>query len=400
MKKQLVNLRKKVKLLFLALFIISLTGLIRAQTCVAGFLINTNTPSNSCNYNFSSNSYSGNFFYTWNFGDGTNVQGNTGYNYVAHSYANGSYTVTHHVYTISNTITPCITTQSIIIVSGCGNVTQANFNYVNMGASSNTCADQMLTDNSTGQVLYIKWILDNGQVFGPMMAGYEVTVSDYLSAGVHSVTLCAYATSNTAVPTSTFTNTFTVCALGSTSCSAALNNLCGFYTFCDSIWLYTTEDPTINYHVFLGDGTDTTYYGDNDPATRIPLFYPNNPATYTMTILAYVPSNSMVPCATWTCEVQISGCITTGFSDAISKSINLSIYPTPITDELIIEMITSPKKISYQLVDALGKVILKNNIVNYKTNINTSDVNSGFYTLNILDDNNVIISKKVVKINE
>ncbi len=85
-------------------------------------------------------------------------------------------------------------------------------------------------------------------------------------------------------------------------------------------------------------------------------------------------------------------------SSDLNNSIN--IYPNPVTDKLYIKINGSKyQKYSFQLFDFNGKVIRKVIIGEIKEDlifIDTKNLVSGLYILNILSDNKLVINKKLI----
>ena len=76
---------------------------------------------------------------------------------------------------------------------------------------------------------------------------------------------------------------------------------------------------------------------------------------------------------------------------------DLKVYPNPIADELTIEATTKDGSILYyNLIDALGRIVLQGNTENSKTTINTSALEKGFYSLSI--SNEIGSSLKAIKL--
>lgn len=71
---------------------------------------------------------------------------------------------------------------------------------------------------------------------------------------------------------------------------------------------------------------------------------------------------------------------------------SLNIYPNPTKDKLTIE--SSFEWDNYQINDMLGRVILKGS---FQKQIDVSSLNKGIYTLTILDENGLSITRKIVK---
>jgi hypothetical protein len=81
------------------------------------------------------------------------------------------------------------------------------------------------------------------------------------------------------------------------------------------------------------------------------------------------------------------------------KEIGLNAFPNPIADELTIEATTANEnKLTYVLVDALGRLVLTGNLNSSKTTINTSNLEKGFYSLSVTNEKgNNLKTIKLVK---
>ena len=98
-------------------------------------------------------------------------------------------------------------------------------------------------------------------------------------------------------------------------------------------------------------------------------------------------------------QIQVIPQSVTGIKDQETVT-GLKAFPNPMADELTVEleMSTNSHKISYQLIDALGKVISKNPINDSKTIIHTGSLDKGFYFLQITDESGKTIkTTKLVK---
>lgn len=70
------------------------------------------------------------------------------------------------------------------------------------------------------------------------------------------------------------------------------------------------------------------------------------------------------------------------------KEIGLNAFPNPMADELTIEATTAnDHSLTYVLVDALGRTVLTGNLNNSKAIINTSNLEKGFYSLSVTNEN-------------
>ena len=94
-----------------------------------------------------------------------------------------------------------------------------------------------------------------------------------------------------------------------------------------------------------------------------------------------------------------SNCITvsintTGITDNKTMK-DISIYPNPVTNELVIEGITKDTRI--QLSDILGRVVISTISTNDKTILNTSALHPGTYLLQLTNEQGERMNAKVVK---
>jgi D-alanyl-D-alanine carboxypeptidase len=109
--------------------------------------------------------------------------------------------------------------------------------------------------------------------------------------------------------------------------------------------------------------------------------------------------------------VTLNGCIsdTSNIIHVVINSINddnansaIAIYPNPVSDELIIEMEGNNNKMNFEIVNTMGQVVFKGNIIE-KTMVNTSNFSPGIYYINLQNmpagyaTGNVFEFKKVIK---
>lgn len=91
--------------------------------------------------------------------------------------------------------------------------------------------------------------------------------------------------------------------------------------------------------------------------------------------------------------------ITTSTTEA--KGMNLSVFPNPINDYLILEVnastMLSSQSMSFQLVDINGKILQNGKITNYKTSFNMSNFVPATYFLKVTHDSNEIKAFKIIK---
>jgi len=78
--------------------------------------------------------------------------------------------------------------------------------------------------------------------------------------------------------------------------------------------------------------------------------------------------------------------------------ISLSVFPNPTQENLVLEIKEfSSQNLDYQLFDAQGRLVEKGEISTTHTHIRTQDLPSAAYFLSVFQDNQPIISFKIIK---
>jgi PKD repeat protein len=166
----------------------------------------------------------------------------------------------------------------------------------------------------------------------------------------------------------------------------------------------STGNGVLSYLWDFGDGTSST------------LQYPNHqyaiPGQYIvcLTVTSAIGTNtcSDTYCDSSSVQKMAAGFLMSQFNviapivtntNETEKSIEIKAYPNPISDELVIEFTHKDfERLNYELIDAIGRVVLSNSFEKGKTTINTSQLCKGFYNLNIINaDGNKIKSLKIIK---
>ncbi len=166
----------------------------------------------------------------------------------------------------------------------------------------------------------------------------------------------------------------------------------------------STGNGVLSYQWDFGDGTSST------------LQYPNHqyaiPGQYIvcLTVTSAIGTNtcSDTYCDSSSVQKMAAGFLMSQFNviapivtniNETEKSIEIKAYPNPISDELVIEFTHKDfERLNYELIDAIGRVVLSNSFEKGKTTINTSQLSKGFYNLNIINaDGNKIKSLKIIK---
>ncbi len=88
--------------------------------------------------------------------------------------------------------------------------------------------------------------------------------------------------------------------------------------------------------------------------------------------------------------------ITTGLLETDIK-INLSAYPNPTTNYLMLEVVNYDKGLSYQLYDISGKLLESKQVTGNVTNIAMEQLATATYFLKVLNNNNEVKTFKIIK---
>lgn len=97
--------------------------------------------------------------------------------------------------------------------------------------------------------------------------------------------------------------------------------------------------------------------------------------------------------AVWDLFIGRLNALSLNSSDNVMDAI--SIYPNPTSDVLHIANLQKPH--SYRLYNILGKLVKQGNLVNEMEILNTSDLQSGMYIMNLIDRSGNISQQKIVK---
>ena len=147
----------------------------------------------------------------------------------------------------------------------------------------------------------------------------------------------------------------------------------------------TTSDFDIymdgNYFSFtnLSENADAYMWDFGDGHTsneENPVHFYEETGEFTITLIAYNECRS----DSFTQSVLVTGTDDTEFYNSIK------LYPNPVSGYLKIELIDS-RNAKYQLVNTMGKVILKGSLEDRTNLINTAGMLPGLYNIVILQDN-------------
>jgi len=88
--------------------------------------------------------------------------------------------------------------------------------------------------------------------------------------------------------------------------------------------------------------------------------------------------------------------ITTGLAET-GINLNLTAYPNPTTNYLMLQIDNYDKDLSYQLFNISGKLLESNTIVANSTTIKMENYPQATYLLNVMDNNKTIKTFKIIK---
>jgi len=88
--------------------------------------------------------------------------------------------------------------------------------------------------------------------------------------------------------------------------------------------------------------------------------------------------------------------ITTGLLETDIK-LNLSAYPNPTTNYLMLQIDNYDKALSYQLYDIGGKLLESNTVVANSTTIKMEQMPTGTYLLKVIQNNKEVKTFKIIK---
>jgi hypothetical protein len=88
--------------------------------------------------------------------------------------------------------------------------------------------------------------------------------------------------------------------------------------------------------------------------------------------------------------------ITTGLLETDIK-LNLSAYPNPTTNYLMLQIDNFDKDLSYQLFDISGKLLESNTVAANSTTINMEQMQTGTYLLKVTQNNKLVKTFKIIK---
>lgn len=303
---------------------------------------------------------------------------------------------------------PCDSISHNVYVGCSGSNTvscQANFTY-----STDTACVTYITNTSTGTNLTYEWydITNNNN---PILISTATNPVLNLTQGYTMLQMATF--SNGTFCDSTNQYVYVNCGNPAGNCQAVSQ----FIIFPDSVNINSGNYTA--YNVSYGTGTLSYIwdFGDGNSSTQqYPFHQYVVPGHYVVCLTVNATYTNAIGSATCTnthCDSSSVQRVAAGFLMSqfnvvpqtvtgvkqTEKQIDLKAFPNPIADELTIEAtITNDNKLTFILVDALGRTALIGNLNSSKTTINTSNLEKGFYSLSITNEKgNNLKTIKLVK---
>ncbi len=373
-------------------------------------VIITNTvvaPPSSCSASFSYYLDSTCATHFLNTSTGSNLSYNwfiNGVNYSASNpivnLSNGSYMIILANYS-SGSFCDSVSQLVTITCNGSGTATPLPCS-ASFSSSTDSLCNTYFTNTSSGSNINSYWSIN-----GSYYSGYNQMLQ--LPNGSYNVSLFNYSGGSFCDSTSQWV---TIACNSGTINPAPCQANSSFLIFADS----TNSGNYFAYNMSTGTGT-TSYlwnFGDGSTSTQQYPFHQYVTPGHYIVCLTVTATNGTTTCTDSYCDSSSVQRIASGFLmhqiNVIPQITNgvkentlangIITYPNPIVDELTIEIELSSSIVNYNytLTDALGKVVMKNNIKDSKTVINTSDLEKGFYFLSISsDDIKIKKTSKLVK---
>ncbi len=255
-------------------------------------------------------------------------------------------------------------------------------NFTVIGISTQGCLGNTVSSNIT--VNATPTILTNS---GAICVGASFTINPsggntYTIQGGNAVVTPSSTTSYTVNGTNTLGCTgnvaisnVTVNALPALSASVSSNSVCA-------------NGSTI---ALTGSPSGGVFTGTNVTGS---IFTPdNNVGNFTQT---YAFTNSVTSCSnTTSTSIAVLNC--TGVNSKSLNSLGIEVYPNPTNGELTIKLKSKDSNTSILILNSLGQTVLSEKATYETLTIDLSKINNGIYFLQVINDNKILSTQKIVK---
>ncbi|MES2761694.1 MAG: PKD domain-containing protein [Bacteroidota bacterium] len=360
----------------------------------------TNLPASSCNAAFTAYSDSNCVTYFVNASTGNNIT--YGWTINGSTYTstnpsvnlpNGNHVVLLQTYYAGQM---CDSVYHTIPVGCSGNNTVSC--VANFTAFTDTACITHITNTSGGSNLTYEWY-DVTNSSSPTLISTVVNPVLNLPQGYSVIQLATF--SNGTFCDSAINYVYVNCGNPATGCQANSQ----FVIFPDSA--NPTSGNYYAYNTSYGSGTMSYLwnFGDGNTSTQqYPFHQYAVPGQYVVCLTVNVTYTTALGTSTCTdtyCDSSSVQKMAAGFlmsqMNVIPQTVTgikqiesitgLKVFPNPIADELHVELAaTDAPKLSYSLIDALGRTVLTGSLDAKVVMIHTSHLEKGFYTLNLFND--------------
>ncbi|MEI8205112.1 MAG: T9SS type A sorting domain-containing protein [Bacteroidota bacterium] len=93
-------------------------------------------------------------------------------------------------------------------------------------------------------------------------------------------------------------------------------------------------------------------------------------------------------------ETTSSGCATLMSVEENINNTSVNVYPNPMATELLIEIKENSEVTHYELLNSLGEIVLKGDVIDKKT-ISTSNLSAGVYLMKLENGKNIELRKLI-----
>ncbi len=198
--------------------------------------------------------------------------------------------------------------------------------------------------------------------------------------------------SGSAIVTPTANSTYTVTGISATGCSGTAISSVTVYPIpsvsATASQTLLCDDGSTGASILSASTNATTYMWSNGAITMITSVTPTVTSTYTVTVFENGCSSSAYV------TVAVNNC--SGVKELDNNLI--SIYPNPTKGMLNVSVLKEMQGVtSVEVYDAIGKLVLKENITNQTSILNVSNIEEGMYMIRVINNGKLLKTEKLVK---
>jgi hypothetical protein len=148
--------------------------------------------------------------------------------------------------------------------------------------------------------------------------------------------------------------------------------------------------------LLLGIGFNQVYAQQTTTASGGDASGSGGSVAYSVGQIVYTTNTSSSGSVTQGVQQPYEISITIGLLETDIK-LNLSAYPNPTTNYLMLQIDNFDKDLSYQLFDISGKLLESNTVAANSTTINMEQMQTGTYLLKVTQNNKLVKTFKIIK---